>query len=257
MSRFLDLRGRPPLCPLIRAARAFASLRIWPMSRGAHSRRFKASVTRPVRGASKLDEDEAEAGVVGHGGRARFNSIRFACLTDGLLVLPFELGVERGLSLSHGAASIPRESVAGVRALHMHVWRLVLARGRVAVDPKGAFIVHLDHARSLKPSARFHNRRVEPPQGSRAADSGNVHNVEAVSGVSRRQRGLVHASGLSCSMRRTGAGGCCGSEAHRKGVAGTPARRLFGRGRSLPPLRVERGRTRSFGCGGRARPLTR
>ena len=40
-------RGRPPLSPFLRAARAFASLRICPMIRGAHSRRFRASLMRP------------------------------------------------------------------------------------------------------------------------------------------------------------------------------------------------------------------
>lgn len=50
--RLVELRGRPPLRPFFLAAFAFASLRTWPMIRGAQSRRLRASATRPVSDAS-------------------------------------------------------------------------------------------------------------------------------------------------------------------------------------------------------------
>jgi hypothetical protein len=51
VDRLDELRGRPPFRPFFRAALAFASLLIWPMILGAHSRRLRAAAMSPVRDA--------------------------------------------------------------------------------------------------------------------------------------------------------------------------------------------------------------
>jgi hypothetical protein len=42
----------------------------------------------------------------------------------------------------------PNEYLTAAGAFDVHVRRLVLTRRRVHVDPKGALVVHLDHAGS-------------------------------------------------------------------------------------------------------------